>query len=326
MADVRKRLQQWLWLSLREGAQEHRSFLVFGNYFFLKLAVLVSAAGAAAYALHDPKPGPGGGTWLGYTLGTIAALLILWLTWFGVRKRRYRESHGQAHVWVSAHVYLGLSLLVIATLHTGFHFSWNIHTLTYVLMLLVIASGIYGVVMYAVLPGRITVNRAGVGLDAMLAEIAALDTSILALAGQIDTQTHNIVTRSVRKARVGGTTWEQLSGNYRRAGDRGDPGSLFLLDDAQGARTGPPAVGERRSQAAVTFFAGRMFDAGQGPRAATLQKLLQAVTLRKALADRVNRDITLRARMNIWLYVHVPLTVGLLAALVAHVFSVFFYW
>jgi len=326
VAAVRKKVWHWFRLSLRAGAQEHRSFLVFGDYFFLKLAALLSAACALAYALHDPREGPGGGTWLGYTLGTIGALLVGWLAWFGIRKRRYRESRGQAQVWVSAHVYLGLSLLVIATLHTGFRFGWNIHTLSYALLLLVIASGIYGVVMYVVLPGRITVNRGGAGLDAMLAEIATLDTSILALAGQIDTETHNIVARAVRKARIGGTAWEQLSGDYRRAGDRGDPESLFLLDDAQGARAGPPAAGERRSQAAITFFASRMFDAGHDPRAATLQKLLQAVTLRKALADRVNRDITLRARMNIWLYLHVPLTVGLVAALVAHVFSVFFYW
>ena len=33
-----------------------------------------------------------------------------------------------------------------------------------------------------------------------------------------------------------------------------------------------------------------------------------------------------RALLEIWLYVHVPLTVVLIAALIAHVVSVFFYW
>ena len=30
--------------------------------------------------------------------------------------------------------------------------------------------------------------------------------------------------------------------------------------------------------------------------------------------------------MDVWLFVHVPLTFGLLASLTAHVVSVFFYW
>ena len=41
---------------------------------------------------------------------------------------------------------------------------------------------------------------------------------------------------------------------------------------------------------------------------------------------RVARDIQYQALMEIWLYVHVPLSFALLAALIGHVVSVFFYW
>ena len=34
----------------------------------------------------------------------------------------------------------------------------------------------------------------------------------------------------------------------------------------------------------------------------------------------------IQALMEIWLYVHVPLTLGLIAALTAHIVSVLFYW
>ena len=34
----------------------------------------------------------------------------------------------------------------------------------------------------------------------------------------------------------------------------------------------------------------------------------------------------LRALLEVWLFVHVPLTVALLAALTAHIVSVFYYW
>ena len=62
-----------------------------------------------------------------------------------MRKRAITRGRWSLKAWTSAHVYLGLSLIVIATLHTGFQFGWNVHTLAYALMMLVIVSGIYGI-------------------------------------------------------------------------------------------------------------------------------------------------------------------------------------
>ena len=41
---------------------------------------------------------------------------------------------------------------------------------------------------------------------------------------------------------------------------------------------------------------------------------------------RIRRHLRLKAQLEIWLYVHVPLTFALIAALAAHIVSVFFYW
>src|ERR671937_308841 len=106
----------------------HESFLVYRSFRYLKLSLALMLLSI-----------------LGYTLGTLGALLILWLLWFGVRKRQYHSRLGQVTGWLSGHVYLGSALLVVATLHSGFQFGWNVHTLTYVLMVVVIASGFYGV-------------------------------------------------------------------------------------------------------------------------------------------------------------------------------------
>src|SRR5690606_17526693 len=126
----------------------NESILVYRRLLFLKLALVVAAAALLAYGLHQPVGIPSGGTWLGYVLGSAGALLILWLMWFGVRKRRYGPGRVKLEAWLSGHVYLGLSLLVVATLHTGFQFGWNVHTLAYGLMLAVIASGIFGLYAY----------------------------------------------------------------------------------------------------------------------------------------------------------------------------------
>jgi hypothetical protein len=55
----------------------------------------------------------------------------------------------------------------------------------------------------------------------------------------------------------------------------------------------------------------------------------QVVTLleRKAAAlQRVRGYVQRRALLEIWLYIHIPLTFVLIVALLAHIISVFFYW
>ena len=75
----------------RSHVTKHEGFLRHADFRWLKIASVLSlaslAAFAALYAFGDLRPQPSGGTWLGYTLGTIGALLIVWLTLLGIRKR-----------------------------------------------------------------------------------------------------------------------------------------------------------------------------------------------------------------------------------------------
>ncbi|HZF95182.1 MAG TPA: hypothetical protein VEZ20_09965, partial [Allosphingosinicella sp.] len=138
----------------------HEGFLRHRRFHWLKVAFLLSLAAGLVYAMTDVQPRHNGGSWLGYTLGTLGALLILWLTTLGIRKRAMTRGRWSLKSWTSAHVYLGLALVVIATLHTGFQFGWNVHTLAYALMMLVILSGVYGIFVYATLPDALSDNRA----------------------------------------------------------------------------------------------------------------------------------------------------------------------
>ena len=308
----------------------HRSFLAYRNFLHLKLALALCALSLLAYWLYDPMHGHSGNTWLGYALGTVGALLIGWLAWFGVRKRQFTNGYGTAQGWASAHVYLGLSLIVVATLHTGFQLGWNIHTLAYVLMMLVIGTGIYGVLAYAVLPGQVTLNRRKLDPAAMQAEIKRLDESALRLAQKVDPQTQKLVADSVARVQIGGSWWQQLTGNYAMPGDAGALGAALKKKAAEtvaAAAQRRPAMPQGGDDNRTLFMvADRMFEAGRDSKSEELQKLLNIIAQRKALVERLNRDITLRARLYIWLYLHVPLSVGLLVALVAHVVAVFLYW
>ena len=50
------------------------------------------------------------------------------------------------------------------------------------------------------------------------------------------------------------------------------------------------------------------------------------LTKKEALLAKLRRHLQLKSWLQAWLYVHVPATFALVAALSAHVVSVFFYW
>ncbi len=307
----------------------HEGFLVHAHFRYFKLASLLCVLAVAAYWWDDPAGGPNGGTWLGYTLGTVGALLIVWLTWLGRRKRNYASRLGTVRGWLSAHVYLGLSLITIATLHTGFRFGWNVHTLSYVLMLLVIASGVYGIIVYARYPTLITVNRDQSTREAWLAELDELNEQSLKLADTLDAQVHQVIVQSIDRIRIGGNLRAQLFGPrepMRKAFDRVEKElgmtTRFMATQLRSQPSMPSLAPDTGST--VTFMAGQL--AGGSHDNESAQKLLDLVARRRDITSRINRDIRLHAQMQVWLYIHVPLSFALLAALTAHILSVFIYW
>lgn len=275
----------------------HYSILEYAGFRWLKGALLLCAVAAFVYLWHDPPLKPYGGTWLGYTLGTLGAVLILWLLWYGVRKRRYRSTSSSVQGWLSAHVYLGTALVVVATLHTGFELGWNVHTLAYVLMLAVVASGFYGVYVYLTIPRAITANLGEDTLDALVLQLGDLDRKLRAGALSMPDDLMGLVNRAAEGTRLGGSVGRIVSGR-----DASCPTAAALREWPERAKR-------------LT---------GDSARAA--KEVYGLLLLKSALLDRARRDLFYRARIEWWLYLHVPLAVALLAALIAHVVSVFVYW
>jgi hypothetical protein len=275
----------------------HQSFLAYARYRYLKIAVAAVVIACAAYLWHRPPNGPYGGTWLGYTLGTIGALQIGWLAWFGVRKRRFASTAGMLQGWLSAHVYFGATLIVIATLHAAFKVGWNVHTLAYVLMLLVIGSGFYGVYAYLVYPRVMTDNLGDDTLQSLLIKIADLDVQARALALTLPDSINRLVLAAAQGTQIGGTWSQQILGT--------DPHCPTTA-----AANGVQMIGQKL----------------HGEQAKTNHQLYTLLLKKQEMVARARRDVKLKARLDLWLYIHVPLTIALLVALSAHIISVFFYW
>ncbi|HET8730758.1 MAG TPA: hypothetical protein VFM34_06580 [Moraxellaceae bacterium] len=274
----------------------HASFLAHLGHRYLKLAVGTVLVSTLAYLWHDPSPRPGGGTWLGYLLGTVGALLIVWLTAYGVRKRAYASSLGTLRGWLSAHVYLGTALVVIATLHTGFQVGWNVHTLAYVLTLAVVLSGFWGLYLYLVTPDRLNSALSGETLEQHLLAITAIDNDCRNLAMNHVDHVNRALLDSLG-APLFRHYGQQLAG--RNPGCR--TAAVVAMLDAG-------VAGLTEAQLRVNGDIYRL----------QLQKL--------ARLNRLRRYLHLRTWLDLWLLVHVPLAIALLAALGAHILSVFYYW
>jgi len=291
----------------------HESILAFRKRRYLWVAIGISVLAIVAYLFDDPQEPPNGGTVLGYTLGTIGALLIVWLAWFGVRKRRYSSTRGTAQGWLSAHVYLGLALLVIVLLHAGFQFGWNVHTLAFALMALVIASGLYGVYIYMKYPGRVSDNRDGSSRPELMDQLEDLDRRAQRVAEELSADYQELVASSASRTQLGNTLWARLRGR--------DLSQVVLRDGGQ-----TKVVANPRQDAALDWLANEQSRASDADTLAKIGELSALMRNKRQLLTQIAEDLRLQAGMEVWLYFHVPLTAGLLMALVAHIITVFLYW
>jgi hypothetical protein len=286
----------------------HESVLAFRKRRYLWVALALTGASVVAYWLHAPQEPPNGGTVLGYTLGTIGALLIVWLTWFGIRKRRYSSTAGTLQGWLSAHIYLGVALIVVVLLHAGFQVGWNIHTLALALMLLVIASGLYGVVIYLKYPGKLSENRGGASRSELLDQLDEIDRRSRRIADQLPAEYGDLVISGIQRTALGSTLWQRLR--------REDHSQIQINDQI---------VANRGQEAAMDWLADRQSRADSS-NATPIAELSALLRNKRRLLRQVGEDLRLQAALEIWLYAHVPLTAALLMALVAHIATVFLYW
>jgi hypothetical protein len=287
--------------SSRERASTHEGFLRHRNGLWLKISVVLTVALIALY-IFVPLPGQHfGSSWLGYTLGTIGALLILWLTLLGMRKRAITPGRWSLKSWTSAHVYLGLTLIAVGTLHSGFNFGWNVHTLAWGLMMVVILSGVFGIWVYATLPRALSENRfdeeGSITEKQMIESLRSLDRQIHDAAQPLDPAAAALVNESLEEDPFAGSFWNRITGNYPRCKTRHAAGEL------RKARAYKPRVADD-----------------------PLDKVDALLSRKEAILGRMRRHLKLKASLQAWLYVHVPVTFALIAALSAHIVSVFFYW
>lgn len=294
------------------------NMLTYRKSYYLYISMALILLSYLVYRTQAGIEGSNGGTPQGYVLGTLGAVLIVWLALLGIRKRSFQMRLGSVKAWVSAHVYLGSSLLVVASFHSAFQLGFNIHSLAFVLLLLVIFSGFYGVFSYIRYPAKIAALADGRSGEESLALLNHLKDEILDTCGKLDSELQMTVSSAIERTDIGGSTLDMLLAR--------DKSTMCRNVFGENEITRVDIVPNPAQQPLIDFIAKRIPRGRRASEPELLLNLLNLLTRRQQLLEDLRASLQLKARTRIWLFVHTPISIALLVALVIHVVSVFFYW
>jgi hypothetical protein len=180
--------------------------------------------------------------------------------------------------------------------------------------MIVIASGLVGISAYVRLPAEMSRNRASLTREQMWAEVDDLDQRCIRVAGALSGEFQDAATSNRDRTRIVGSVWAVLT-----AIDR----SRVLLPGSGGVA----ALQSNPDQSRLLEWLGsQLARSSDGERSRTIGEVISLISARRVVLKRLRRDAQIRGWLDVWLYVHVPLSLGLLGALIAHVVSVFVYW
>lgn len=268
------------------------NFISYKNYRWFRFNLLFITLLTFIYFIDNPLSGRRGDTFIGYTYGGLATIGIFTMMWFGIRKRSYSSNVGTVMGWLSAHVWIGFSLILIVPLHSGFQFGGNIHTLAYGLLVTTILSGIWGAFNYVQLSSQIPSHRGG--------------DKVEDLAKQI-----RVVSQVLK-------TFEQRgSDQFIKLINRIDIPLKFRLKRLKILKTSSKSFKDKKMKELIATIPKKDRDMAV--------KAVGLVEKKRELMGKLQQELTIKHWLKFWLYFHLPLSFALLAALGIHVFSVFYY-
>jgi hypothetical protein len=279
---------------------------------------------------------PRGGSLIGIIYGSIAAAIILFEMAIWPRKAWFRAVRlfGSAQGWLWAHIALGLVSVPFAFLHTGFHFGGQLTIGLMTLFVIVILSGIVGLMLQNIIPKVLLDEIPSETIHAQIEHVSrrlAYDAEDMVLAicgpdppempdrsklhfGERDrVEAGGVVTRTRRVGGLRGVAVES-----RRITGRLEDGRI-LRDAFYDVIVDYLLKGKRgESKLVDATYSSRYFadlSASVDDAAETIDSLEDMCRQRREF-DKQKKWFFL---LHSWLWLHLPFSVALSVALIAHV-------
>src|SRR6266700_372961 len=231
---------------------------------------------------------------------TLATTLVL-VMYYGMRKRSYTAKHWSLRAWLSFHVYIGTMTLLLVPLHAGFKFGFDIHTLAYVLLAIVVVSGVVGAALYLLLPRRFE----PFGEELTYPWAHGTDDELRKIIRQMRTLAADKSQEFADACQA-----EIEYGIPKRHGGWG----LLWRKSASAA-----AVAIQ-----IEAFRGYLQHIQEGEHAA-FQSVARLATQKRDLEHRIVAQMRLQNLLEAWLYFHLPVSIVMLVVVVIHILVVFYY-
>lgn len=265
----------------------HRAWLV--------ASAVILGISAVLYAIYRVPASAGamGGTALGLAFGIVGFAFMIFAGLLGARKKVPVWRVGRAQAWMRGHLWLGLLSLPLILFHAGFHTGGPLTTVLTWLLVIVVASGLFGAILQHYLPAVMTreapLETIYDEMDHVNAQLRQEAAELVELAGARSVEDEEGVTISVE---------EQAAPLHNFFAEQVRP---FLENNA--AKRGPLA------------------DASLAERSFAQLKRLLPPELHGAVDDledicEEHRQLARQARLHRWLHgwllVHIPLSLALL--------------
>jgi hypothetical protein len=290
------------------------------------LLAVIAVATYVPYVMWSLN-GPSGGSWPGLIYGIVGAALMLYAGLLSLRKKVPTWRIGRAETWMRGHIWLGLVSLLLILFHSGFRFGGSLTTMLMILFIIIIASGVGGLVLQQFLPRmmmlQIPAETIYEQIDHVIEQLRAeTDALIESVCGPLSIEGVELAGSAISSTRLKGegkVKGKVVKSKAKRESDEPIPGSeplkeLYLtearpfldLKPNRSTRLGTP------SQAAATFDHLRTI----------LPVELHETVNDLAAACEERRQLALQARLHRWLhgwlFVHVPLSMAVLVLAIVH--------
>lgn len=278
---------------------------------------------------------PSGSSLPGFTFGVVGGLICLFEFLIWPRKKLRSWRIGKVSTWMRAHIWLGLLAVPLLVLHTGFRWGGPFSTTLMVLFLVVIASGVWGLVLQQFLPEKMLKE---VPAETIFSQIDYVSELMASEASQIVRSVCNISIDSTDSDNYS-ENGHMVVGAVRSTGaiqgrmvvtsslQESVPDSKPLFDFFNEHIYGFLKNGEvAKSPLQITSRAHSMFNS---LRTKLPPKAHEVVVLLEDLCNQRRQMITqaqIQFWLNNWLWVHLPLSVALIVLMFVHIFVTIKYW